>query len=257
MGPGGPAAQEAKSPWRAAGQASDPHRQAARRENWTADMRHGSSGRGTGMLIGNARCWLSHWLNPSLTIDSGLQLSPSPTHEQALGVGDSGRFDFDARELDRGGDRRGGHERPGRQGSGMGRTQAAAGPVGSPCQRARRRGGPGGFRGGLGSGPILFGGRRTHSTAAAAAALSGPASFAAAGVLQAQTTPPDRFARSERMSHEIDRRRVLFVGDQSLDEFPRPHPLTEKRPRLFLEVEVCADFGCGDGLDFLRAVRRS
>jgi len=131
-------------------------------------------------------------------------------------------------------DRRGGHERPGRQGA------AWADPG---CRRSSWQPLPTAPAGE--EGPAVSAGpwQRPDSVRWAAEpirqrlprALVGPGQLAAAGVLQAQTTPPDRFARSERMSHEIDPRRVLLVGDQSLDEFPRPHPLTEKRPRLFLE----------------------
>jgi hypothetical protein len=46
-------------------------------------------------------------------------------------------------------------------------------------------------------------------------------------VLQAQATPPDCFARWQRVGDEINARDVLLVRHQSFVEFPWSYPVTE------------------------------
>jgi hypothetical protein len=97
---------------------------------------------------------------------------------------------------------------------------------------------------------VFFGWLKHPSHSGLAGGPVGDGKIVAAGVLETQAAPPNRFARRESVPNKIDTGDILPIRHQSLDEFSRNLPLPEERSRLFIEFKVRANIGRCCGLDF-------
>src|ERR1700722_12895668 len=97
---------------------------------------------------------------------------------------------------------------------------------------------------------VFFGWLNHPPHGSLAGGMVGDGKIVAAGVLEAQATPPNRFAPREGVADKIDPGDILPIRHQSLDEFSLILPPPEERSRLFMEFKVRANFGGCSGLDF-------
>jgi len=98
----------------------------------------------------------------------------------------------------------------------------------------------------LGGDSVLFGWLHNPFHGGSASCLVQSREVSAGGMLQAEATPPNCFARRQCVGNKIYARARMLAREQSLKELPRAHSIAQQGARLRLKLKVSADLGgCG------------